>query len=268
MFMLRMIGALAIAALAGAPAVSHATPSDSSAVAYRFQGAPNRCEIGCQNPCDCLTIQHLFAGGFVLVPSGTDPLFAGYDVAQFHATVGSGANAILVTGSGRYRVGGEVALVQQLTLDLSFGGAPAEHFDSGLVPLGAAFPVVSIACAVHGFFCYDTVLVIEASPEVVGSPQPHTAPAGIEWTRPNPFRSNLEIGFTVRDPAWFEVAVLDVTGRRVRSLCREEAPAPGERHVAWDGRAADGRPAAAGVYWVRLITPTHEDRRRIVKLGD
>src|ERR1035441_6694879 len=48
---------------------------------------------------------------------------------------------IIVTGSGTYKVGGEVAFLQELALDLQLGGAHVEHFDSGLVPEAAPFPI-------------------------------------------------------------------------------------------------------------------------------
>jgi hypothetical protein len=73
---------------------------------------------------------------------------------------------------------------------------------------------------------------------------------------PNPFRvpadGRLEVRFTrcgehrTGDAA----AVHDLTGRRVRTL--PEGREDGAAIVfSWDGRAADGRPVAAGVYFVR-----------------
>ncbi|MDD5719918.1 MAG: FlgD immunoglobulin-like domain containing protein, partial [Candidatus Krumholzibacteria bacterium] len=45
--------------------------------------------------------------------------------------------------------------------------------------------------------------------------------------------------------------VFDARGRLVRELASGRWAA-GEHHVHWDGRAADGQPAAAGIYMLRL----------------
>jgi flagellar hook assembly protein FlgD len=38
----------------------------------------------------------------------------------------------------------------------------------------------------------------------------------------------------------------------------------GEHRVVWDGRGEDGRPLAAGVYFVRLETPEYVATKKIV----
>jgi len=42
---------------------------------------------------------------------------------------------VSIVGSGDYKIGGEVALRQQMTLDLQVWGGPVQHFASGVVPL-------------------------------------------------------------------------------------------------------------------------------------
>ena len=41
---------------------------------------------------------------------------------------------------------------------------------------------------------------------------------------------------------------------------------PGTHLVPWDGRDDGGRPAGAGIYFVRLVTPAGTYRSRIVSL--
>jgi flagellar hook assembly protein FlgD len=48
-----------------------------------------------------------------------------------------------------------------------------------------------------------------------------------------------------------EVAVFDLSGRLVRTL-RQGRLEAGTQNIAWDGRDDDGRPAAGGIYFVRL----------------
>jgi hypothetical protein len=72
--------------------------------------------------------------------------------------------------------------------------------------------------------------------------------------RPNPFQDAADIRFRAAQagPAW--VTVFDAGGRRVRSLLEEASIAAGVTSLVWNGRDDGGRPAAAGVYWVRVFT--------------
>lgn len=69
-----------------------------------------------------------------------------------------------ITGSGTYRVGGEVALVQQLSLDLRIGRGPVTHFDSGLVGGASSFPGIDLEISMNGGTCLDTVIDLHAKP--------------------------------------------------------------------------------------------------------
>jgi hypothetical protein len=68
---------------------------------------------------------------------------------------------------------------------------------------------------------------------------------------PNPFNPRTEVSFRLPHAAAVSVSVFDVTGRRVRDLV-SGAFSAGRHVVAWDGLDDDGRPAATGVYLVRL----------------
>jgi len=68
---------------------------------------------------------------------------------------------------------------------------------------------------------------------------------------PNPFNPATTIPFTLSRSARVAMRIYDVLGRRVRGLIDEERPA-GPQAVMWDGRDDRGRPAASGVYFVRL----------------
>jgi hypothetical protein len=61
------------------------------------------------------------------------------------------------------------------------------------------------------------------------------------------------------------VDVFDVAGRRVARVLDEQRDA-GESFVVWDGRDEGRRPAAAGVYFVRLRAGDQEAVRRLVRL--
>src|SRR5262245_66516744 len=87
----------------------------------------------------------------------SNPLFTVYDVAADLAVPGDPARSL--QGTGTYRVGGEVAVTQELTLGLSTNGGAVEQFRSGLVPGGGDFPQrLEIQVAIGQRACFDTVL--------------------------------------------------------------------------------------------------------------
>jgi 1,4-alpha-glucan branching enzyme len=68
---------------------------------------------------------------------------------------------------------------------------------------------------------------------------------------PSPARGAATIAFALPRPGPARLDVFDASGRRVRTLVDGPCPA-GPQQARWDGRTADGAPAAAGVYFVRL----------------
>jgi flagellar hook assembly protein FlgD len=79
------------------------------------------------------------------------------------------------------------------------------------------------------------------------------AGSGLELSAPspNPARDASKLEFVVPAAATVELEIRDVAGRRVRTIFRGELGAG--RHVReWDGRDAEGRPVAAGVYFAEL----------------
>jgi hypothetical protein len=242
--------------------------ADADPALYVLSTPPSSLEIGCQGPCACPLLSKPTYGSFQLVKTGFDPLYTYYDVVGYIASYNNGPGAVSITGSGHYRVGGEFALVQQMTLDLDIEGRPTEHFDSGLKPVGAPFPQIDIACAVHGFFCYDTVLVVNAKPVSVTGIPPAPRPArGFEAAWPNPFEHGIRFTYALDHPGPVALLIVDLEGRRVRALPAAPAADTGPQSASWDGRRDDGRMAPAGVYWVLLRWPGGADQRRIVKLG-
>src|SRR5437773_1934735 len=102
-------------------------------VLYRLN-SDSSFEQGCFAPCDCaLMMAGPVKGTFVLTPTGFDGLFNTYAVSEVHWSFSINGTATVVTGKGTYKVGGEVALQQELSLYLQINGGNLEHFDSGLV---------------------------------------------------------------------------------------------------------------------------------------
>ena len=80
---------------------------------------------------------------------------------------------------------------------------------------------------------------------------------------PNPFRNQTTVEYTLPEPRDVRVAVYDALGRRVRVLV-EQQQAPGRYNITWDGTDATNRPAASGLYLVRLEAGPVRQTRKVV----
>lgn len=93
------------------------------------------------------------------------------------------------------------------------------------------------------------------------------APAGrvtsLGLPSPNPTRAGLRVERVIARAGAVDLVVLDVLGRRVRTLATGDAPA-GRSDVVWDGLDDAGAPVPAGVYVLRLAAPDAVVTRRVV----
>ncbi len=133
-------------------------------------GGASQYQEGCWPPCDCILYDPQPATGtFGLVLLDSTPLYTEYAVVDVDWWVSGRVPAQgdpHVTGGGRYRVGGEVAVMQQITLDLSFGTSAPVHFDSGWGVGGGAFPALDVVVDVNGMQCFDQVFYVHAQPTI------------------------------------------------------------------------------------------------------
>lgn len=79
------------------------------------------------------------------------------------------------------------------------------------------------------------------------------ARALLEAARPNPSAGDAALRFALPAAGRARLVLLDVTGRRIRTLV-DATLAAGPHESVWDGRDDAGAPAAAGLYWARLET--------------
>ncbi len=91
------------------------------------------------------------------------------------------------------------------------------------------------------------------------------APFSLHPNRPNPFDLATEISFDLPTAARIDLEVLDVAGRKVRSLAGGVLSA-GPHRVTWDGTNAASERVAAGVYFFRLESEGASEIRRMVLL--
>jgi hypothetical protein len=159
------------------------TAGAQTATLYRLN-QESTFQQGCFPPCLCpIMIDVPVKGTFVLTPTGFDGLFDTYAVSDVNWLVSIGGTNATVTGSGTYKIGGEFALQQQLSLDLEVGGEKAQHFDSGLVTGPAPFPDIKVTISVNGQVCYDTVFEVSASPVPPDQIHPYRLLAGSTFQR-------------------------------------------------------------------------------------
>ena len=83
---------------------------------------------------------------------------------------------------------------------------------------------------------------------------------------PNPTTGNSRVRFDLPHAGDASLEVLDLQGRRVRSLVRGMQEA-GRHHVDWDGRDESGNPVGPGVYFYRLNSErvTHTQKVAVVR---
>lgn len=131
--------------------------------------------------------------------------------------------------------------------------APAAMTSAGLA---AALPGAEPALDTEDLSLEATLSTIDAEATLAEAPAPS----------PNPFRDATRLAFAV--PAGGgegEVAVFDVSGRRVATLARGPF-AEGALALTWDGRDAAGARVRAGMYFVRAHIAGAEWTRSVLRV--
>jgi hypothetical protein len=229
-------------------------------------------EYGCMGPCACPVIfSGPVKGQFTFYRTGIDPLFTHYALLNIDWTYtlndgpGGTPRTRSVRGNGTYDVGGEVALEQRLTLDVTTDDTLTQHFDSGLVPVHAPFPVIDVEAHLRIDTCLDSVFHVIASPFGTASVGPGANTRLVQGLAPNPSRGDIVVVLSPRAAGHARVDVLDVRGRVVATLL-DRAVVPGELPLRWDGHDLHGRSAGPGVYWVRVVADGRTEGERFVRL--
>lgn len=119
----------------------------------------------------------------------------------------------------------------------------------------------------YGFFEVCTKTALGAVAILAGllpdeAPPPRLA---LGQNYPNPFNAGTTLSYALPAPANVELAVFDVSGRRV-ALVERGRKGAGVFDRAWNGKDDGGRPLASGVYFLRLRAGAEEAVRKIVIL--
>jgi hypothetical protein len=118
--------------------------------------------------------------------------------------------------------------------------------------------VLTVALDPDGWvLCTKTDGGVADAPGLPGAPTDRIA-----GVAPNPFNPRTTVRYELAAAGAVELDVLDLAGRRVRTLVSGMRTA-GLHAAAWDGRDASGRSCAAGAYFVRLRAGAGTDIRKI-----
>ncbi len=132
---------------------------------YRLTESKSTFQRGCFPPCMCPIWEgRPVRGTLRLTYTGNDGSMDVYAVQDVNWVLPYSDLELWMTGSGTYRIGspGPLTVLQhRIELDLEVGDDPAEHYDSGLVNVGN-FPDIDITVSIHGMFCLDTAIHLDA----------------------------------------------------------------------------------------------------------
>lgn len=119
-----------------------------------------------------------------------------------------------------------------------------------------------VVCTDFNFVPAGAASAVDGEP---GATLPSPAAGRLFPAAPNPFNPQTILRFELDRDEFVELAIYDLDGHRVRTLVSGFLPA-GEHNRTWDGRDANGRLMASGVYLHRLSGRDFQEARRIVLL--
>lgn len=201
------------------------------------------------------------------------------DVAQYRALAGAPPNAPTIAEPGfdlRALIGwGDVSLAPGAVhrAAAAFVFAPPAGTTPFLGPLDPALDqdLPLLADLVAAVRAVRTAYAARVAPlpallEFPGTPEELPPGSGdrVLQNFPNPFTGQTTIRYALAEAADIRLEVVDLAGRRVRSLV--DGPRQGGLHTTvWDGAGETGGQAPAGVYVIRLVTPRTTTTVRALK---
>jgi len=96
---------------------------------------------------------------------------------------------------------------------------------------------------------------------------PSAALISLSHGQPNPFPGTTRFTVLLATAADLDVAIHDLSGRRVKGIFHERAEA-GTRELTWDGRRENGSAAPSGVYFIRARVSGGTVSSRVVLLRE
>ena len=204
----------------------------------------------------CILVNNA-AGGFS--PSGSDPsvtipvlALSQADGTSLKTAIAGGPTTVTMRLSPTQIAGLHPAgHVRMFSPNPFQSGSSVSHFDV------SATPNLLMEPAINPDLTSSIDLTDPVFRDIGWLPRLLAVPGGGPDTRvalanqPNPASGATDIKFTLAADERIELSIYDLSGRAVRSLARGTFGA-GQNSVHWDGLDSSGRPAAPGIYMVRL----------------
>ena len=111
---------------------------------------------------------------------------------------------------------------------------------------------------------YDAIWAVESGTQVQDAVSPALNALDLHVS-PNPFLGNLAINCELKTDQQISLEVYNLKGQKLSSLFSAFHKA-GDLSLNWDGKSSDGQKLPAGVYLLRLKSPTGSIYRKISKL--
>ena len=133
------------------------------------------------------------------------------------------------------------------------------HFVTGLGTDCLVFNILDLGEPVEMPIGADQPPMPFAEPDVV------VKSTGLKSVYPNPFNPQTTVSFSLAQAGLVRIAVYDVRGALVSRLADEVMPG-GDHSLVWHGTDSQGHPAASGIYFLRMITGSYSETRKLVLL--
>ncbi len=131
------------------------------------------------------------------------------------------------------------------------------------------FELQSNASNHYGGWNIDDVIVADGLMSASSSAEtsPAASPGSLTDAWPNPFSGLTTIRYRLSSDGPVELAIYDMTGRKVRTLVNELQPS-GSHQVDWNGQDDRGDEVGSGIYFYTLrVKGTVESRRLVLFSG-
>jgi len=139
-----------------------------------------------------------------------------------------------------------------------------------LDPAVIKFPDGRIGCFIcsvpfFGQFDPPKIIAAWATDVAVSVGESRSAPEefALDQNYPNPFNPATNISYRLSMTGDVELAIYDITGKRVRTLVNDRQNA-GAHTVVWDGRDESGQQVVSGIYLYQLKAGREKETRRMV----
>ncbi|HEX7878587.1 MAG TPA: FlgD immunoglobulin-like domain containing protein, partial [Candidatus Eisenbacteria bacterium] len=128
------------------------------------------------------------------------------------------------------------------------------------------YTIVYSATDASSNVAYDTVDVRVQEP--IGDPAAAAHPIDARVTalttvQTSPFTPQTMVHFSLATSEHVRISIYDVTGSLVRKFVDDTMPA-GRHQARWDGTSDRGTGVPSGIYFVRMMTGSYREVRKIV----